>query len=145
MCRHELTSLKMLSVCVALLTMGFLPSYSAAEGTMSDLSDDELSGVSAKGIDAGGDVSPSCSSTDNTICIGTFEWNDDHQFDASDHKGAIDMSGNVQQYVSANINVNATQSATSVSNNIIGDISSVSNTTISQENVNNTSGFVGGF
>ena len=134
------------SVCMSFVMVCLiLPATSAAEDGPVSLSDNELGSVSAMGIDAGGDISSSCSSTSNTICLGTYEWSDSHQFDASDHKGAIDMSGNVQQYTTSNINVNTTQSATSVSNNMIGDIGSVSNTTVSQENLNNTTGFVGGF
>jgi len=118
------------------------PAIAMAEGM--DLSDSILDSISAQGISVGGDLTNNCSTSSNSICQGTFDWNDNHQFDASNHKGSIDMSGNVQQNVSSQINVNATQSATASGVNSIGDMS-ISNGELSQLNYNNATSFIGGF
>jgi len=49
-----------------------------------------------------------------TLVFLTNTWNDNHQFDASSHKGSIDMNGDVQQNVSAGIHSNATRSGTAL-------------------------------
>ncbi len=108
------------------------------------LSDDVLEGISAEGISTGGDLSTSCVTSSNAICVGPYEWNDNHQFDASNNKGAMVMEGNVQQNVTAETVVNATQSATATGVNVIGDIQ-LSNSTINVTNNNNSTSFIGGF
>ena len=119
------SSLKALMVSFLLLaSMMVLP----AQAEVLSMSDAELEGISAKG----------------EISIGSYQWNDNHQFDASTNKGAIVLDGYVQQYTSAEIIVNATQSAVATDVNAIGNISA-SNSTISITNTNESTAFVGGF
>lgn len=115
-----------------------------AQAESLDLSDSALEGISAQGISTGGDFSTSCTTSSSSICIGTYEWNDNHQFDSSSNKGSIVMSGYVQQNVTANTNMSSTQSAVATGVNTIGDIS-LSNSTINLTNMNNATNFVGGF
>ncbi len=116
----------------------------AARAETLPLPEDALKEISAEGISTGGDLSTSCVTSSNAICVGTYEWNDNHQFDASNNKGAMVMEGNVQQNVAAESVVNATQSATATGVNVIGDIQ-LSNSTINVTNNNNSTSFIGGF
>jgi hypothetical protein len=108
------------------------------------LSNEALEDIHAQGISVGGDSSISCSTDSSSICLGTYEWNDNHQFDASDHKGAIQMDGNVQQNVSAEINLNQTQGAGAVGVTVLGD-STMTNSTLNLTNNNSATSFIGGF
>ena len=92
------------------------------------MSDSDLEGVSAKG----------------EISIGSYQWNDDHAFDASTNKGAIFMDGYVQSNVTAENLVNATQSAISTGVTTAGDINSNGGSIIIT-NTNESTAFVGGF
>lgn len=94
-----------------------------------ELSDSALDGVEAKG----------------DIDIGSFSYNDNHQYDASQFKGAIHMDGNVQQNVSAEVNLNETQGAAAFGFNIIGNIEGSNGQTINQSNTNTATSFIGGF
>jgi len=127
---------------ISLLAVGIITATAHA-GQM-DLTDAALEGISAQGVTVGGDLSNSCMEGSNSICLGTFDLTDNHQFDASAYKGAIDLSGNVQQNVNSQINV--TQSASTGANGVIvlGD-SSLSNSTLEITNANNATGFIGGF
>jgi hypothetical protein len=109
-----------------------------------DVSDSVLGEISAQGISVGGDLSTTCMTGSNAICLGTLENNDNHQFEASDHKGAIDMSGYVQQNVSAEINVNQTQGSTATGVTLL-NTADMSNSAITLTNSNNATNFVGGF
>lgn len=109
-----------------------------------DLSDSVLGEIAAQGISVGGDLTNSCTTGSNAICFGTFELNDNHQFDASDHKGAIEMSGFVQQNVSTEINVNQTQGSTATGVTLM-TTPSISNSTLTMTNSNNATNFIGGF
>jgi hypothetical protein len=124
-----------------LVLLGWTPSGKAED---LDLPDSVLGSISAQGISVGGDLTNSCSTSANSVCQGTFDWNDNHQFDASDHKGSIDQSGNVQQNVSAEINSNATQSATALGVNTVGNLNSDGGV-ITMLNTNNATSFIGGF
>lgn len=99
-----------------------------ARAEVLSISDADLDGIDAMG----------------TITIGSYQWNDNHQFDASINKGAIVMDGNAQQNVNAENLVNATQSAISTGVNITGDVNS-SGGPISLTINNNATAFVGGF
>jgi hypothetical protein len=66
------------------------------------LLNEALENVHAREMNGGGNLSTSCIITATSFCLGTYEWNDNHQFDASDHKGAIQRDGYVQQNVSEN-------------------------------------------
>jgi hypothetical protein len=109
-----------------------------------NLPDSALGEIAAQGISVGGDLTNTCMTGSDAICFGTFELNDNHQFDSSDHKGAIEMSGNVQQNVSAQINVNQTQGSTATGVTLL-NTPSISNTTLTISNSNNATNFVGGF
>jgi hypothetical protein len=115
-----------------------------SETGVREVNDRALGEIVAEGISVGGSLTNSCSQGSNAICVGTFEFTDDHQFDNSNYKGAIDMSGNVQQYVSGNINVNQTQGAAATGVDIL-DTPSVNNSTVTLNNLNNATSFVGGF
>jgi len=129
-------------ITLTFLLVSGLPNWAHAEGL--NLPDSVLGEISAQGISVGGDLTNSCSTSANSICQGSFDWNDNHQFDASNHKGSIDMNGNVQQNVSAEINSNATQSATALGVNSVGNLSS-SGAEITMNNINNATSFIGGF
>jgi hypothetical protein len=131
-----------ITIIIAFLLVSVSPATVRAEGL--NLPDSVLGEISAQGISVGGDLTNSCSTSANSICQGTFDWNDNHQFDASNHKGSIDMSGNVQQNVSAQINSNATQSATALGVNSVGNLSSTG-AEITMNNYNNATSFIGGF
>jgi hypothetical protein len=108
------------------------------------LSDTALEGISAQGISVGGDSTTSCSTGNGSVCLGSYEWNDNHQFDGSSYKGSIHMDGNVQQNVSGEINLNQTESAGATGVTVIGN-NSLNNSTLSITNSNNATNFVGGF
>lgn len=127
---------------VSLLWVAVMAATAHAGGI--DLTDSVLEGISAQGISVGGDLSNSCTTGSNAICLGTFEFTDNHQFDTSDHKGAIQMSGYVQQNVSAEVNLNQTQSSAAIGVTIIGD-NSLNNSTLALTNSNNATSFIGGF
>jgi len=109
------------------------------------LSNEALGEINAQGISVGGDFNNSCSvSASNSVCLGTYEWNDNHQFDASIDKGAIVMDGNVQQNLTSEINLNQTQSSGASGANVLGNVS-LSNSTLTMTNSNNATSFIGGF
>jgi hypothetical protein len=94
------------------------------------LSDTALDGVSAKG----GDIS-----------VGSFSFTDNHQYDASQNKGAIIMDGYVQQNVTAEINVVQTQGAAATGLNVISNITNSTGQSMNLNNVNTATSFIGGF
>lgn len=114
-----------LFICVLIAVVTVIPAY--AESLT--LSDATLDGIDAKG----------------NITVGSFSFTDNHQFDASQFKGAIHMDGFVQQNVTAEVNLNETQSAAAIGVNIIGDIASSTGQTITQTNTNTATNFIGGF
>ncbi|HEY4485274.1 MAG TPA: hypothetical protein VI702_02970 [Nitrospiria bacterium] len=93
------------------------------------VSEDEMGGISARG----------------GISIGSYQWTDDHQFDASTNKGALIMNGSAQQYATSETIVNATQSAIATGVTSVGTISSGGNDVITITNTNESTAFVGGF
>ena len=93
-----------------------------------------LSDAALDGIDAKGDIT-----------VGSFSFTDNHQFDASQYKGAIHMDGFVQQNVVAEINLVQTQSAAATGVNVIGNITGASGQVITQTNSNTATSFLGGF
>ena len=111
------------------------------------LSNTAMDGVSAKGVTTdGGNYSTSCDSNSSSICLGSYDWTDNHQFDSSYYKGAIQMSGNTQENLSTNINGVGTQSAFAQGSNVVGDVSTAaSGATINLTNTNTATGFIGGF
>jgi hypothetical protein len=146
---HSKSVSRFIAPVLLLIVMSAAVAYAGSPDTtigtpIIDLSDSMLGEISAQGISVGGDLSTNCMTGSNAICLGTLENNDNHQFEASDHKGAIDMSGNVQQNVSAEINVNQTQGSTATGVTLLttGDMS---NSTITLTNSNNATNFVGGF
>ena len=117
-----------LSLIICLLVVFITASWGHAASI--ELSDSSLDGVQAK---------------DGSISIGSFDLTDNHQYDASQYKGAIQMDGNVQQNVTAEVNLNQTQGAAAFGLNIIGNITTTSNQTINQVNSNTATSFIGGF
>ncbi|HUJ79764.1 MAG TPA: hypothetical protein VLY45_05565 [Nitrospiria bacterium] len=132
-----------LSLFIVSLLWSGLHAAPAHAGPM-DLNDSTLGGISAQGVTTGGDLTNICSEGSNSICLGTFDLTDNHQFDSSAYKGAIEMSGNVQQNVSSEINVNQTQSAGANGVSVFGNMS-LNNSTLSLTNANNATSFIGGF
>ena len=80
----------------------------------------------------------------NVVIGGDFSFNDNHQFDSSDHKGSIDMTGTVMTQASSTSILISTQSAVASSVNVLGDISA-SNATINITSNNEATNFIGGF
>ena len=135
---------KIYTVCAGALLMA-VP-YVVQAGPTS-LSDDAMAGITAQGISTGGgSLSSSCADNSTSVCVGTYEWNDNHQFDASTNKGAILMNGNTQQNLTSNINSVGTQSAIATGANVVGDLNPNANgDTFSLNNYNNATSFIGGF
>jgi hypothetical protein len=123
-----------------LTTVSLLPAQAENTG----LSDSALEEITAQGINVGGDATISCSTTSTSICLGSYDWTDSHQFDASTNKGAIVMDGNVQQNVTSEINMNQTQSAGANGANVLGNVT-LSNSTLNMNNSNTATNFIGGF
>ena len=135
---------KVWAVCAV---AGLLFAPYAAQAGPTDLTDDAMAGITAQGINTGGgSLSSSCGNNSTTVCVGTYEWNDNHQFDASSNKGAILMNGNTQQNLTSNINSVGTQSAIATGANVVGDLNPNANgDTFSLNNYNNATSFIGGF
>jgi len=81
---------------------------------MSSVADSELAGISGKAnnqyLFSGTSNTDQSMTQDNSanIQVGWYQWNDDHSTDASDHKGANDVSGDAtttQQNVVADTNL----------------------------------------
>jgi len=113
----------------------------------SGLTDAAMSGITAQGIDTGGgSISSSCGSNNNTVCLGTYQWNDNHQFDASSNKGAVIMDGYTQQNLSTEVNSVGAQSTTAAGVNVVGNLNTTpSGNTFYLNNYNNATSFIGGF
>jgi hypothetical protein len=126
-----------------LLFMGATVAISVHAETL-QVDDGILAEINAQGITAGDGISTTCSTGSSSICQGQFDWNDNHQFDSSNHKGAIEMDGYVQQNVVSESNVNATQSAIATGVNVLGNVT-LSNGTFEMINTNNSTSFIGGF
>lgn len=111
------------------------------------LTDNGLSSVSAQGVDtAGGNFSSSCANNSSSVCVGTYDWTDNHQFDSSTNKGAIIMDGYVQQNVSTELNGVGTQSALAQGVNVVGNLSvPLTSDTLTMNNFNNATMMIGGF
>ncbi len=118
----------------------------ATNGMAEELSDNALNGISAKGnVSAGGSLSTSCTPASSGVCTGVFSWTDSHANDASQYKGAIHQSGYVQQNLTSNINVDATESSIATGSNVVGTIDSSTNATINLSNTQSSVGYIGGF
>jgi hypothetical protein len=115
-----------------------------SETGVREIDDRALGEIVAEGISVGGNLTNSCSTGSNAVCVGTFEFTDNHQFDNSNFKGGIQMSGYVQQNVSGEILVVQTQGATATGVDLVNP-TSMSNSTLSLTNSNNATNFVGGF
>lgn len=110
------------------------------------LSDNALSRVSAKGdVSAGGSLSTACTPSSTSICTGLFSWTDSHANDSSQYKGAIHQTGYVQQNLSANINVNATESAIATGANVVSNVTAATGATVTLSNTQSAVGYIGGF
>lgn len=80
------------------------------------------------------------------IYVGSYFWNDNHQYDSSVNKGALTMDGNAMQYSSGQSIVNATQSAISTGVTVFnGDVAAGDGSMISVTNNNEATAFIGGF
>jgi hypothetical protein len=125
---HELILRAFMKIILTFLFLLIAVMVLPVRAEVLSISDAEMDGIDAMG----------------TISIGSYQWNDNHQFDASTNKGAIIMDGNAEQYVNAENLVNATQSAISTGVNISGDLNS-NGGPISLTNNNEATAFVGGF
>jgi hypothetical protein len=107
---------------------------------------DDISGMADSNISVGGNLTSTCVTSSNAVCIGTYVWTDDHSNDQSVNKGALVLSGNVQQNVTSTINVTSDTSPTATGVNTIGTITvPVPGTTLNFSNNNNATGLIGGF
>jgi hypothetical protein len=134
-------------VWIVLAATGLMVTPLMANADPSDLSDAAMAGITAQGIDTGGgSITSSCGSNSNTVCLGTYEWNDNHQFDASSNKGAVIMDGYTQQNLSSEVNSVGAQSTTAAGVNVVGSlIPTPSGDTFYLNNYNNATSFIGGF
>lgn len=112
-----------------------------------ELSDDALASVSAKGDinTGGGSLTTSCQPSPSSVCTGVFSWTDSHAYDSSQYKGAIHQDGYVQQNLTADINVDATESSIATGANVAGNITAATGATINLSNTQNSVGYIGGF
>jgi len=83
-----------------------LPVYAGMVG----VSDQDLAGISGKdnSLTTLGTISQTSDGDNGSIVVGVLQWTDSHTADASDHKGANDISGDgstVQQTVNAQVNM----------------------------------------
>lgn len=125
-----------------LLCFGGMTTSAEAE----QLSDAALSSVSAKGdVNAGGSLSTGCTPASTSVCTGVFSWTDSHANDASQYKGAIHQTGYVQQNLSANINVDATESSISTGANVVSNVNAATGSTVTLSNTQSSVGYIGGF
>ncbi|HTP41871.1 MAG TPA: hypothetical protein VML36_05575 [Nitrospiria bacterium] len=98
----------MLGSVVGALFMALLalPVYAGMVG----VSDQDLAGISGKdnSLTSLGTISQTSDGDNGSIVVGVLQWTDSHTADASDHKGANDISGDgstVQQTVNAQVNM----------------------------------------
>jgi len=144
-----LSSLTKPSVIIAALIICMYGGWYGAEARADGLSklDEARDNVSGKGdIIVSGNYTSNCTSTSNTVCVGTYVWTDDHSNDSSVNKGGIQLNGYVQQNLTTNINVTSTASPTATGVNTIGTIDvPVPGTTLNFNNSNNATGLLGGF
>lgn len=98
----------MLGAVVGALFMALLalPVYAGMVG----VSDQDLAGISGKdnSLTTLGTISQTSDGDNGSIVVGVLQWTDSHTADASDHKGANDISGDgstVQQTVNAQVNM----------------------------------------
>ena len=103
--------------------------------------------ASTQFVSVTGNVTNDCtlSSSGHSICLGTYIWTDDHSNDASSNKGALIMTGNTQQNLVSNINIDSTVSPVSASANIVSNVTPAPNSTINLSNSANSTGFIGGY
>ena len=131
---------------VIYLLGGLLANHSWAAGLgLIEGALDAISGMGTSTVTVGGNMDNTCTVGGSSICVGSYVWTDDHSADASTNKGAIVMSGNVQQNLVSNINVNTTQSPSASGANVIGDVNIPAGGSINLSNNNNATGFIGGF
>jgi hypothetical protein len=143
---HSPSVSRLIAPVFLIIVMSAAAAYAGGpEKSIMDLPDSALGEIAAQGITTGGNLSASCLTGSNALCLGTFELNDNHQFDNSNYKGAIEMSGYAQQYLSTEINVNQTQGASASGVNLLNSPSSLDNSTFELTNTNNATNFVGGF
>ena len=121
----------------------------AADGSGSRL-DAALDQVLAKGTSTysvGGSVDNNCTLTDSSssICLGSYIWTDDHSNDSSTNKGALIMTGDVQQNLVSNINIDSAVAPVSASANIVSNVTPAAGSTINLSNSASSTGFIGGY
>ena len=130
------------------LTSGLVGGYAyAAGGSLLDNALDQVGAMGTSSYTVSGNVDNTCalSSSSNSICVGTFLWNDDHTNDASTNKGALIMSGYVQQNLVTNINIDSTVSPVSASANIVSNVTPAAGSTVNLSNNSNATGLIGGY
>lgn len=120
-----MTKKLMLGSVVAALFMALLalPVYAGMVG----MSDQDLAGISGKdnSLSNVGTISQVSDGDNGSIVVGILQWTDDHTADASNHKGANDISGatsTVQQTVNAQVNMIQWGALANASTNV-GDVS----------------------
>ena len=135
------------SIVWIICTAGLLMTPFAANADPNGLSDSDMAGITAQGIDTGGgSISSTCGNNNSTVCLGTYEWNDNHQFDSSSNKGAVIMDGYTQQNLSSEVNSVGAQSTTSAGVNVVGNLNPIpGGNTFYLNNYNNATSFIGGF
>ena len=146
-CKMKTYTLNAVYTSIVVMALGCYANNALAEGAAATSRvDSVLETISASGISIGGDLNSNCTTTSNSICVGTFDWTDTHSNDASVNKGAITMDGYVQQNLVSNVNINTTQGAVAAGANVVGDvIPTAGGVNINMTNNNNASGFIGGF
>ena len=119
----------------------------AAGGSLLDNALDQVNATGTSTYSVTGNVTNDCtlSSSGHSICLGTYIWTDDHSNDASSNKGALIMTGNTQQNLVSNINIDSTVSPVSASANIVSNVTPAPNSTINLSNSANSTGFIGGY
>lgn len=130
------------------LSSGLAGGYAyAADGSLLDNALDQIGGKGTSTYSVTGNVDTNCAltSSSNSICLGTFIWTDDHSSDASTNKGALIMTGNVQQNLVSNINIDSTVSPVSASANIVSNVTPAPGSTVNLSNTANSTGFIGGY
>jgi hypothetical protein len=103
-----MNTISKIGVSGALAMFLIAPVYAAKQ----TIGDEALDGITGKAdnvatIQGNSTLTVGMSSSNGSVQVGYYQWNDDHSADASDHKGANDQSGansGVQQNVNSTVN-----------------------------------------
>ena len=136
-----------IAVAILCLSSSLACGVAVAAGSLLDNALDQVGAAGTSTYSVTGNVDTNCvlSTASSSICVGTFIWTDDHSNDQSSNKGALVMSGNVQENLVSNINIDSAVAPVSASANIVSNVYPTPGSTINLSNSANSTGFLGGY